>query len=130
MIGGDSVFRHVQDLAVAVNSGPVLVEILDSGQGQRVIDEFLEHIRECPDCYDELETYYTINVGTKYLENENMGSYNIPRMLKENLREKEKYIRRKQLLTKTVLFFSLVAGIGIALSFMLYFGHIELPNLF
>ena len=93
-------------------------------------EEFLAHIRECPECYDELETYYTINVGTKYLENENMGSYNIPRMLKENLREKEKYIRRKQLLTKTVLFFSLVAGIGIALSFMYYFGRIELPNLF
>ena len=52
-------------------------------------EEFLEHIRECPECYDELETYYTISVGTKYLENENMGSYNIPRMLKENLREKE-----------------------------------------
>lgn len=93
-------------------------------------EEFLEHIRECPECYDELETYYTINVGTKYLENENMGSYNIPRMLKENLREKEKYIRRKQLLTKTIFFFCLVAGIGIALSFMFYFGHIELPNLF
>ena len=35
-------------------------------------EEFLAHIRECPECYDELETYYTINVGTKYLENENM----------------------------------------------------------
>ena len=85
---------------------------------------------ECPDCYYELETYYTIRVGTKYLENEHMGSYNIPRMLKENLREKEKYIRRKQLLTKTIFFFCLVAGIGIVLSFMFYFGHIELPNLF
>ena len=86
-------------------------------------EEFLAHIRECPECYDELETYYTINVGTKYLENENMGSYNIPRMLKENLREKEKYIRRKQLLTKTIFFFSLVAGIGIAFFYALFRTH-------
>ena len=37
-------------------------------------EEFLAHIRECPECYDELETYYTINVGTKYLENENTSN--------------------------------------------------------
>lgn len=93
-------------------------------------EEFLEHIRACPECYDELETYYTISVGTRYLENENMGSYNIPKMLKENLREKEKYIRRKQLLTKTLILFGIFVGFGIVLSFMFYLGHIELPNLF
>lgn len=94
------------------------------------MEEFLEHIKGCPECYDELETYYTISVGTKYLEEEKLESYNIPKMLKEDLREKEKFVQRRRLLTGTMIVFCLLFGIGIAVSLLFYLGHIELPNLF
>ena len=96
----------------------------------REMEDFLEHIESCPECYDELETYYTITVGMKYLEEEKLESYNIPKMLKEDLKQKEDFLRRRRLLTKTVVLFGMLFGIGIAFSLLLYLGHIELPNLF
>lgn len=94
------------------------------------MEEFLDHIKDCPDCYDELETYYTISIGTKYLEEEKLESYNIPKMLKEDLREKEKFVRRRHLLIRTALIFGLVFAVGIAISLLFYMGWVELPNLF
>ena len=51
----------------------------------RELEEFLEHVTSCQECYDELETYYIISVGMRYLEEENLESYNIPKMLQEDL---------------------------------------------
>ena len=41
---------------------------INNNLSYREMEDFLEHIKNCPDCYDELETYYTITVGMKYLE--------------------------------------------------------------
>ena len=40
-------------------------------------EEFLEHIRQCPDCYDELETYYTINLVPTLIDDSYLRSYDI-----------------------------------------------------
>ena len=96
----------------------------------REMEEFLEHIENFPEFYDELETYYTITEGMKYLEGEKLESYNIPKMLKEDLKQKEDFLKRRHLLTKTVVVFVMLFGIGIAFSLLLYLGHIELPTLF
>ena len=31
-------------------------------------DEFLDHVMNCKECYDELEIYYTIDMGLKELD--------------------------------------------------------------
>ncbi|NCB91326.1 MAG: zf-HC2 domain-containing protein [Clostridia bacterium] len=92
-------------------------------------EEFLEHVRGCPECYDELEIYFTIYMGMKYLEEEKLETYNIPQMLKNDMMEKERAIRRRKLLAGTLFAFCLIFGVGIAISLMLYLGHIELPKL-
>ena len=103
---------------------------INNNLSYREMEDFLEHIKNCPDCYDELETYYTITVGMKYLEEEKLESYNIPKMLKEDLKQKEHFLKRRHLLTSTMILFGMLVGIGIAFSLLLYLGHIELPNLF
>ena len=37
---------------------------------------FVEHIDHCPDCREELEIYFTVDVGIRQLD-EGTGSYNI-----------------------------------------------------
>ena len=39
---------------------------IDNKLSPRELREFIEHVRSCPECYDELETFYVINVGMKY----------------------------------------------------------------
>ena len=79
----------------------------------RELEDFLEHVKECPDCYDELETYYTITVGMKYLEEERLEAYNIPQMLREAL-----------------FTGGLIGLIVAAVLMLLYLGRIEMPVLF
>ena len=38
--------------------------------------EFLEHIEHCPECREELEIYFTVDVGIRQLDSET-GNYNI-----------------------------------------------------
>ena len=45
---------------------------IDHTLSGRELEEFLEHVKSCRECYDELETYYIISVGMRYLEEENL----------------------------------------------------------
>ena len=62
----------------------------------RELEEFLEHVTSCQECYDELETYYIISVGMRYLEEENLESYNIPKMLQEDLHTRERQCEKEK----------------------------------
>ena len=35
---------------------------------ERELQAFLDHVRECPSCYEELEIYYTIHLALDYLD--------------------------------------------------------------
>ncbi len=58
---------------------------------------FIGHVKGCPSCYEELETYYTIDRVLSYLEdggdNESQ-SYNMRKLLTDDLKKNEKRIRR------------------------------------
>ena len=62
--------------------------------------EFLEHIEHCPECREELEIYFTVDVGIRQLDSET-GNYNIKGALEtaiEQSRERLEAVR----LVKTV----------------------------
>ncbi|MEY8351942.1 zf-HC2 domain-containing protein [Lachnospiraceae bacterium 54-53] len=40
------------------------------------LQEFLEHMESCPNCREELEIYFTVDVGIRQLDSE-AGNYNI-----------------------------------------------------
>lgn len=48
------------------------------------LEGFLEHIQVCSHCKEELEIYFTVDVGIKQLDAEN-GSYNIKGALESAL---------------------------------------------
>lgn len=47
---------------------------------------FLEHIEHCENCLEELEIYFTVDVGIKQLDSET-GSYNIKGELQTSLEQ-------------------------------------------
>lgn len=54
--------------------------------------EFIEHVKSCSSCYDELETYFTIHFAIKYLDEDQHANYNFKDMLIADIRRKEKRI--------------------------------------
>lgn len=56
--------------------------------------DFLEHIRSCQDCYEELEIYYTITEGLQHLESG--SSVDVKKDLSKSLRLSEQKVRIEQ----------------------------------
>lgn len=52
--------------------------------GEKELEAFLNHIRTCDSCKEELEIYYTVAVGLKQLDS-GTGAYDITGALEESL---------------------------------------------
>ena len=64
--------------------------------------EFIHHMRNCPDCMEELEVYYTLMVGMKQLDNNEKLSNNFAKELEEKLAYDESRIKgRKRVVLET-----------------------------
>ena len=49
------------------------------------LKSFIDHVRSCPDCYEELETYFIIKLATQVLDDNADVSYDIKVMLEPGL---------------------------------------------
>ena len=85
---------------------------IDHTLSGRELEEFLEHVKSCRECYDELETYY------------------IPKMLQEDLHTRERQVRRRNIFRKTAVFLGVLFFIVLLVLVLSYLGHLELPRLF
>ena len=62
---------------------------------------FVEHIDHCPDCREELEIYFTVDVGIRQLD-EGTGSYNIKGALETALELSRQRIHTLKLLQNAI----------------------------
>lgn len=84
------------------------------------MEAFLEHIDDCPSCYDELETIYTVKVGIQYLEtDEQVESFDSAKMLREDLEKNRKQIRRRKRSIDIAVFVGLIVIVGIIIRLVL-----------
>lgn len=47
------------------------IPFIDDELNYKELKEFLEHIRQCKNCYEEYDFYYTMITGMRYLESDN-----------------------------------------------------------
>ena len=64
----------------------------------RELEELIAHVKACPSCYDELETYFIVDEAIRYLDDEKSEAYNITEMLRKDMQMKERWLRRRKLL--------------------------------
>ena len=79
--------------------------------------EFLEHIEHCPECREELEIYFTVDVGIRQLDSET-GNYNIKGALEtaiEQSRERLEAVRLVKIVRYAVSTLSVMALINTVL---------------
>lgn len=76
----------------------MIPDFLDGKLTSRQQEHFLEHIRSCRECYEELETHYMVNRTIDYLDQDSRkgGSFDFKPMLEKDLGEKEAEILKKK----------------------------------
>lgn len=62
----------------------MVMPFIDGRLDEEELESFLNHIRSCPACKEELEIYYTVAVGLKQLDS-GTGAYDITGALEESL---------------------------------------------
>ena len=51
------------------------------------VEKFLAHMKECPDCYEELELYFTLDRSLKQLDSDDFQVGDMKKALEEDIRE-------------------------------------------
>lgn len=96
------------------------------------LEDFIQHVRSFPSCYEELETYYIVHFAIRHLDDENEENnttLDMHKMIEQDLHNRELYVRRKKLhkilrLLLLVLFLLLVAGLLAFTAIQL--GHVKI----
>ena len=53
--------------------------------------------KNCKECYEELEIHFTVHYALQKLDEDDKISFNIPKMLKENLQDTKNRIHRRKI---------------------------------
>lgn len=64
----------------------------------REMEEFVEHIRECKTCSEELEVYFTIHYALENLDDKGQESFDIKDLLEKDLEDAEHRISGRSIL--------------------------------
>lgn len=76
----------------------LVLDYINGTMGRKELGEFLAHVKCCSSCYEELQTYFTVYFAMEHLDNmEDDASFNINMLLLEDLRQKERYVKRENL---------------------------------
>jgi len=80
--------------------------------------EFIEHVKQCAECYNELETYFIVDQAIQYLDEELEESYNIKQLLDEDLDKRLVKLKHKSFAIRALIIIAVglgvtaVAGLG------------------
>ena len=75
---------------------------------------FIAHVRGCSSCYDELETYFTIDYALRPGEEDTAGkSFDMKRVIEANLSDTEDRLRRARTAGRFMNAFTLIAEAGL-----------------
>lgn len=90
---------------------------------KREQEAFIEHVTTCSDCFGELETYFIVDIAIKYLDEEKEESYNITKLLEEDLKRRLARIKTKRYIIRGLVLVAVIVGVLAALS-LIYLGYI------
>ena len=81
--------------------------------------EFIEHVRSCPDCYDELETYFIIGYALDYLDSKDgiERSFDMHKLIEEYLRRCERRISGSKLMKNLTRVCVTISEVSLAIGF-------------
>lgn len=96
---------------------------LNDEMNEKELASFLQHVKSCPLCYDELEVTYTVFSVIQILDDRN-GDSDLLKELDHKIAEKENWLRQQhksRIFKRTVLSAACVSSIFLAFSAFMFF---------
>ena len=94
----------------------MIYRYLNNDLDEKELQAFLDHVRECPSCYEELEIYYSVQEAIEYLEDDGRGAMNPAQLLKYELEDKRRGLRRHKIFRSFQALLLLAAFVSIVMT--------------
>lgn len=96
-----------------------IISFINDELNIKELEEFIDHIKNCYDCYEELEVYYTLLTAMVQLDHDKHLSSNYKLELKKKISNQEERIIgvKLQKLRKNILAFSITIIISLLISY-------------
>lgn len=102
------------------NAEGMVNRYIEHGLSPDELEAFLEHVENCPSCYEELETYFIVHAAMRQLdEEEGETTMDLRELLEEDIRKSKYYILKTRFrhALSGVSVCALIAALG---GFLLY----------
>ncbi len=90
------------------------IPFINDELNHKEFNEFLAHIRQCKDCQEEYDIYYTMIMGMRYLESDN-NKTELEIDSEQRIREAEDYLLQYKILQAEKIILFVVLCIGLVL---------------
>lgn len=84
----------------------------------RELEAFLNHVKNCPECREELEIYFTVDFGIRQLDDD-IGVYDIPGALERTLEQSWEKVRHTCAMTVLRYVFTTLSSLWLFVTFLL-----------
>ena len=102
-------------------AGTKIVPFIKDEISNTDLDDFMMHIRHCPDCREELEIYYTVQVGIENLDSDRFDTYNLKGLFEEELKYVSSYLKWNRMFNTVRDALSIFAFMGVIMASILQF---------
>ena len=92
-----SVFSKQKEKLTCKEATKMVVPYIHRQLRDKELRRFISHIKECPDCREELETYYIVYKGLMQLDEREELPMNIIEALNEDFADSEHYLKNMSL---------------------------------
>ena len=104
-------------------AGKLVNAYIDGSISDAELEQFIAHVRSCPSCMEELETYFTVDYALQALNDEQeLFSYDIRQILIDDLEERELSLRSRR--RNRRLFYSAVALVEALMLLVILFRYL------
>ncbi len=89
----------------------LIPQYLNDSMDRDTLLEFMTHIRECKECYDELDTYFMVEKAVQALKQEENQSFDLSHLLEEDLNRRWTMLFKLDTNLHFTIFYAIVMAI-------------------
>lgn len=91
------VWKNQKDKFICKEAAKMVIPYIEGQLCDKDLRRFVSHIKDCPDCREELETYYIVYKGLMQLDEKEELPMNIIEALNEDLENSGQHLRNMSL---------------------------------
>lgn len=107
----------------------LIPQYMDDSMDKDTLLEFMSHIRECYDCYDELNTFFMVKQAMLRLEQKGNESFDLQNLLNQDLNRKWQLVNRHETHIHLTVFFGILVLIFLVWIILDMYGIVSLSYL-